>query len=190
MSWVNLVVSLATVAVTLAAVFAAARWKEKADDRAWRRQQRMEAYRDLLVEVDRVIEFAVTVAIPRNLPTDKERLNQLLTSAHSLDRAATRVGLVGSPTLAKLAHEMVKVTFEDVIWTTAQEMRGQGQKPNWEQATEKLMEQYQRFRALARVDLGTDQQTQDIPTARAVVSEMRLLDELEGQVNSNHPEIP
>jgi hypothetical protein len=45
-------------------------------------------------------------------------------SAHSLDRAATRVGLVGSPTLAKLAHEMVKVTFEDVIWASAQEMRG------------------------------------------------------------------
>ena len=57
-SWVNVITSLATVVVTLAAVYAAARWKEKADDRAWLRQQRLESYRDLLTIIDRVVEAA------------------------------------------------------------------------------------------------------------------------------------
>lgn len=188
MSWVNLITSLATVVVTLAAVYAAARWKEKADDRAWLRQQRIEAYRDLLVDIDRVIESASDAAA---IPTDNsealaERLAQLITYAHSLDRAATRVGLVGPPELAKLAHQMVKVAFEDVWPASIQAQQGKLSQANWEEATEHLMQQYQQFRALARVDLRTDRQEQDIPTARAAASKARLLAELEKAGGSKH----
>lgn len=188
MSWVNLVTSLATVVVTLAAVYAAARWKEKADDRSWLRQQRIEAYRDLLVDIDRVIESASDAVAVRtnNSETLSERLAQLMTYAHSLDRAATNVGLVGPPELAKLAHQMVKVTFEDVWPASIQTQRGQLNQKNWEEATERLMQQYQEFRALARVDLKTDRQVQDIPTARAAASKARLLTELENAGGSEH----
>jgi hypothetical protein len=90
-SWVNVMTSLATVVVTLAAVYAAARWKEKADDRAWLRQQRLEAYRDLLISIDRAMESASdAIAIPVDSSEARPKiLMQLLNHVHELDRSAT-----------------------------------------------------------------------------------------------------
>lgn len=169
MSWVNVITSLATVAVTLAAVYAAARWKEKADDRAWLRQQRLEAYRDLLISIDRVMESASdAIAIPVDSSEARQKsLKQLLNHVHELDLSATGVGLVGPPELAKLAHEIVKSAFEKVWPASAQTHPEQLISSNWEEAAGQLVQQYRRFRALARVDLGTDREVQEIPTAWA-----------------------
>jgi len=177
MSWSDLVRTLATVAITLVVAYAAARWRERADDRSWRRQQRLDAYRELLVEVDRVIELA-TEAFAAHRQDGKgltERLQELVRSGHSLDRAATQVGLVGPPELAKLAHEMVKVAFEDVWPTSAGLSAESATALDWETATDRLIDQYQSFRAHARVDLGTDRTIQIIPPARGAGAKARLL---------------
>jgi hypothetical protein len=180
-SWVNVITSLATVVVTLAAVYAAARWKEKADDRAWLRQQRLESYRDLLTIIDRVVEAASdAIAITVDSPEARTKsLKQLLDYVHDLDRSATGVGLVAPPQLAKLGHEIAKSAFEKVWPASAQTHPEQLISANWEEGIEQLVQQYRRFRALARVDLGTDREVQEIPTAWAGVSKAQLLSELD-----------
>lgn len=126
--------------VTLAAVYTAARWKEKADDRAWLRQQRLEAYRDLLISIDRVVDSA-SDAIAITVDSSKVRaksLKQLLDYVYNLDHSATGVGLVSPPELAKLAYEMAKTAFEQVWSTTAKTHQEQLNSANWEKTTEQL----------------------------------------------------
>jgi hypothetical protein len=190
-SWVTVITSLATVVVTLAAVYAAARWKEKADDRAWLRQQRLEAYRDLLISIDRVVDAALdAIAIAVDRPEARTNsLKQLLDYVYDLDRSATGVGLVGPPELAKLGHEITKSAFQKVWPASAQTHPEQLDSANWEEATDQLVQQYRRFRELARVDLGTDREVQEIPTAWAGVSKAQLLSEVE-KGEGDHSHIP
>ena len=189
MPWVNIVTSLATVVVTLVAVYAAARWKERGDDRAWLRQERLEAYLSLLVEVDRVVESASdAVAIPDNDSMDrKDAIGLLSANANNLDRAATRVGLVGSLELARLGHEIVKQAFYGVLRESVRTPCVKPSDPEWVKAVEALVDQYQRFRALARIDLGADHRPQDIPPAREAISEARLLEILKERAGSGQP---
>jgi hypothetical protein len=63
--------------------------------------------------------------------------------------------------------------------------------PEWGKAIETLVDQYQRFRSLARIDLGADHRPQDIPSAWEAVSEVRLLEllkERDGSDQSNRTE--
>jgi hypothetical protein len=187
MLWVNVVTSLATVVVTLAAVYAAARWKERGDDRAWLRQERLAAYQSLLVKVDRLVGYAYdAVAASDNDPTErKDAIRRLIESNNSLDRAASRVGLVGSLELARLGHQIGKQAYYGVVHESVRTARVKPSDPEWVKAVEALVDQYKRFRALARIDLGADQRPQDIPTAWAAESEAGLQAALKEQDGSN-----